>query len=221
MEHTVVGKDGYPTVVSTNGYGRNDDYLSELLTLKAIGDGTRDTVDSVNRTGIAGIKETSDRGSDNIRETARVGADLSSAISDARSAVERANGESRLSMAIASGEIRELINTTSTTNLIAIKENGYAVREEGCKTRETVLVDGSKTREKSAEQFAALQLQACKDAAALAAQIAECCCEQKQEAAATRALILAEGQKRTEDALRNAQQDILLLKLSNSKPGNS
>mgnify|MGYP001603128974 CR=1 FL=1 len=245
--HTLAGSNGAPLVVTTghghHDYGhRNDDCLETLIlsnaihtstgsVINAVSDGTRDAAEAANRNGIAGIKETSDTGRDIIRETSRVGSDLASQIADSRSAVERTSGEGRLATAIAAGEIRELITANSSINLLAIKDNGFAVREEGCKTRERVLEEGCKTREKSAEQYAALQLEAaknfaavqlkaCEDRAALAAQIAECCCEQKQEAAATRALILAEGQKRCEAENANLRLELLLSKQS-SGPGNS
>lgn len=214
--NTVIGKDGYPFVVNSGGNDRRDDCVEELITLgalhngqinllNAIGQGTRDSMEASNRNGIAGIKETSDTGrdniretsragSDNIRETARVGADLSAAISESRAAIERTSGESRLNTAVLAGEIRELIGTTSTTNLLSIKDNGFAIREDGCKTRERVIEEAYRTREKAAEHFAALQLQECKDFAALTAQNAAldakvsglkeaiCCCIDKSAA---------------------------------------
>lgn len=211
--------------------------------LSAVAQGTRDSMEASNRNGIAGIKETSDVGrdniretsragsdniretargaSDNLRETARVGADLAGGISDLRSAIERTNGESRLATTISSGEIRELINTVGSANLMAIKDNGFAIREEGCKTREKVLEESYRTREKSAEQHAALQLQQCKDHAALLAQNAAldvkvsglkeaiCCCI-KEATAGTEI-------KRLESALLDAK----FAALGKDKPGNS
>lgn len=208
--------------------------------------GTRDSMEAANRNGIAGIKETGDVGRDNLRETSRVGQDLGFAISESRAAVERTSLEARLSTQVAAAEIREDINSTTRDNLVGIKDNFAAIREEGGKTREhtfrdinivdrdvlkegshgreVTLVEGAKTREREDAHFAKLELQACankndiektifglekttllrfadveykalENKTSLAAQIAECCCEQKQEAAQTRALILAQGEK--------------------------
>jgi hypothetical protein len=209
--------------------------------------GVRDAMEASNRNGIANIKQTSDIGiatikeisdarTDNIRETSHIGTALTNQISENRAAIERTSGEGRLQMSITSGEIRELINTSSTTNLLAIKDNLSVIREESCKTREKVLEDGCKTREESAEQFAALQLQACqnkndvekemlkgfaasqlealKNKSELAAQIAECCCEQKQQAAETRALILSQDAKRLEEKVARLEMVLAVNKIS-------
>ncbi len=210
---------------------RRDDCLSDLVVLNAINtasnglnnaiaDGTRDAIkaahdagiastEAANRNGIAGIKETADASRDAIRETSRVGSDLANAISDTRSSIERTSLENRLATQVIAGELRQSINDTSRDNLIAIKDNGFAIREEGCKTREVVFSESCKTREEILKGFHQTQLEALKNKCELDARILsescetralieKCCCEQKEQAAVTRALILSEGQKRLE-----------------------
>jgi hypothetical protein len=216
--------------------------VGHLANQKATMDASVAGINATNLNGVAGIKETSDASRDNIRETSRVGSDLGHAISDARSSVERTSAENRLATAIAAGEIRELIGKTGFDNLVAVKDNGFAVREEGCKTRETVLIDGCKTREQEAEHFSKLQyqaeknkndiekemlkgfhttqLEAQKNACELAAKLAECCCKLEMEHFTTRALILAEGTKRLESENSNLRMELLLKKCGNSGNGN-
>lgn len=198
--------------------------------------GTRDAMEASNRNGIAVLKEVADAsrdsiretarvGFDNIRETSRVGSDLAKDVSDARSSVERTSAENRLQMAIASGEIRELIGTTSTVNLLAIKDNLAAIKEESCKNVMETIKQGCETREVVKDKFYELntemlkgfantQLEALKNKCDLEAKIAECCCEQKaltiSESNATRALILAEGQRRLESENADLRLKVLL-----------
>ena len=208
----------------------------------AIGSAARDTIEASNRNGIAGIKETSDVGRDNIRETsragsdniretargasenlretARVGADLAGSISDLRSAIERTNGESRLSMALASGEIRELINTTAASNLMAIKDNGFAIREEGCKTREVVNDRFYTLNTEMLKGFAASQLEALRNKCDLEKQIAEICCCVEKDGNVTRSLVLAENTKRLESELQEARLKAAIAGLGTCSNGN-
>lgn len=200
--------------------------------LNAVADAARDNIRETSRAGSDNTRETARAGSDNIRETARVGSDISHDISESRSglsrdiaelrsAIERTGGESRLSTAIASGEGRELTNKVGTDNLIAIKENGFTIREQACMTREKVLEEAYRTREKAAEQFASLQLQNCKEhadlkqgQATLTAKLdglkdSICCCV--KEAAA-------------ESTIERLKSEVLNSKfaaLSKDKPGNS
>ncbi len=122
-------------------------------------------------------------------------------------ATQKAISDAALAAALSAGEVRELINKTAYDGLVAAKDNGFAIREEGCKTREEVIKGN-----------AVLALQACKDNAELAKQIAEICCCVDKSAAETRALILAEGAKRLESENANLRMELLL---KNSKPGNS
>lgn len=213
--------------------------IDHLLLANTINSGTRDAITATNLTGVAGIKETADSSRDNIRETSRVASDLSHDIftaqlnntqqhSDSRSAVERTSGEGRLQ---ASLDARAIL----TSN----RDVGDAIRGDLKDNATLILTEACKTREKTAEQFAALQvqhgelklqmckdhadikLQMCQDHAALSAKIDKCCCEQSKEAAETRALILSESNKRTEADLAAARQELLFAKLSSNGPGNS
>ncbi len=122
-------------------------------------------------------------------------------------ATQKALSDSALAAALTASETRELINTTAYATALGLKDNGFAIREEGCKTREEVIKGN-----------AALALQACKDNAELARQIAEVCCCVDKSASETRALILSEGAKRLESENTNLRMELLL---KNSKPGNS
>lgn len=194
--------------------------FEHLMLAGTIADNTRDAINATNRIGVAGIKETGDVGRDNIRETSRVGTDLSHDIfhtqhansqyhSDSRSAIERTSAEGRLQSAMMSRDI-----LLSQANLAVelrgdIKDVNVSVLKESCKTRE-----------KTAEQYSSLQLQICKDHAKLAAKIAECCCEQKQLHAETKALVLAMDAKRTETDNANLRQELMIAKLSQRGNGN-
>lgn len=208
------------TGLSYNHNGIEHMGIEHLMISNNIADSTRDAINATNRIGVAGIKETSDSGRDNIRETSRVGQDLSHDIfsmghansqfhSDARSAIERTAGENRLQSSLVSRDI-----LLSQANLAVelrgdIKDNGTLILQESCRTRE-----------KSSDHHAAIQLQMCKDHAALAAQIAECCCEQKQLHAETRALILSTDTKRVESDNANLRQELMLAKLAPRGNGN-
>lgn len=238
MENTVIGKDGYPMVVSTGGYDRgfNTNGLEELITNNNIAD-TRGDILSAIATGtaaviaadqaghlvnqkatgdasVAGINATNLNGVSNIEATNRNGlAGITSTernSGEIRMNVAREAGESRLASAINSSEIRELISERATTNLVAIKDNGFLIREEGCKTRERVLEESYRTRERSDDHFAKLLLEAEKTKAAILLELCKCCDEQSKEAAATRALILSEGQKRLETENQRLQFELLL-----------
>ncbi len=201
--------------------GINATNMNGTANLKAIGDASVANLKATYDAQVAGINST------NLGTVSTTKAVTDSGLANLTS-TERNAGENRLQTAIVSGEIRELINKTSFDNLVASKENGFAIREEGCKTRELVLIESHKTREKEAEHFAALQLQSCKDTAAillesernkaaLAAQIAACCCEAREDASKTRALILEEATKAVKDELQEARFEILALKKCHDK----
>jgi hypothetical protein len=239
---SIIGKDGTPVIVNSpnrNGYDQNmyqNDWghgLYDLLNANNIADnsravlnaiqfGTAQAVEATHRVGVAGIKETSDASRDNLRETARVGTELSHDISESRAAIERTSAEGRLATAISSGEIRELVREATTTNLLAIKDTDKDVLKESCETRQLlqsvattnllqikdiqrdVFAEACKTREESFKQFAQLQ----KD-------IAECCCENKLLVKDTQALIIAQTSDRKNDEL--AELRLKLAILSNGK----
>lgn len=188
---------------------------ASVANLKATYDAQVAGINQTNLGTVSTTKAVTDGSSLNLSSTERNSAEI-------RMNVAREAGETRLATAIANGEIRELISEKSTTNLIAIKDNGFAIREEGCKTRELVLIESHKTREKEAEHFAALQLQACKDTsaillesernkAALAAQIAKCCCENELLQKETQALILKQTTDRYKDEIEASRFKILAL----------
>ena len=96
------------------------------------------------------------------------------------------------------------------TNLLAIKENEKVILSEACKTREL-----------SAAQFAAIQLEACKNTSAILAQIEKCCCENQvttiAQSALTRDLINANTATALAAELAEVRQSNLLYSLNVKK----
>lgn len=232
--HLVNQKATYDAQVA----GLNATGMNGTANLKATGDASVANLKATYDAQVAGLNATNlgtvsvtkavtDASSLNLNSTERNSAEI-------RMNVAREAGETRLANAIANGEIRELIGDKSTTNLMAIRDNGFAIREEGCKTRELVLIEGHKTREKEAEHFAALQLQACankndlekemlkgfsntqlealRNKEELARQIAKCCCEAELREKDTQALILKQTTDSYKDELQEARFEILALK---------
>lgn len=216
----------------------NSTNLNGVSNLKATGDASVANLKATYDAQVAGINATNlgtvsvtkavtDSGIANLTSTERNAGEI-------RMNVAKEAGENRLQTAIASGEIRELVNKSGFDSLVAIKDNGFAIREEGCKTRELVLIEAHKTREKEAEHFAALQLQACmnkndiekemlkgfsntqleglKNKEELARQIAKCCCEAELREKDTQALILRQSTEAVKDELQEARFEILALK---------
>jgi len=194
MESTqFIGKDGTPVIVTGGGHGnyngRDNRCVEELLLHKAISDGTR--------------------------ETANVGAVIGAAI-------ERSSGDGKLNAAIIADRITEVVNRTGVTNLLAIKDTQNTVEKEGGRTREVLgaqinlleretLKGFAESQYKALENKCALEAQAAANKAELAAQIAECCCEARADAAATRALILAENARKTEQEAQDLRMQLLIL----------
>ncbi len=221
--HLVNQKSTYDAQVA----GLNATNLNGNSNLKATGDASVANLKATYDAQVAGINAT------NLGAVSATKAVTDSGLANLTS-TERNAGENRLQTAIASGEIRELINKSGFDNLVAIKDNGFAIREEGCKTRELVLIESHKTREKEAEHFAALQLQACinkndiekemlkgfsntqlealKNKEELARQIAKCCCEGELREAQTQALIIKQSAEATKDELQETRFEILALK---------
>lgn len=191
------------------------DQAGHLVNQKATYDAQVAGINQTNLGAVSTTKAVTDSGSLNLSSTERNSAEI-------RMNVAREAGETRLATAIANGEIRELINEKNTDNLMAIRDNGFAIREEGCKTRELVLIEGHKAREKEAEHFAALQLQACinkndiekeifKNKEELARQIAACCCSNELMQKDTQALILKQTTDRYKDEIEASRFKILAL----------
>lgn len=128
--------------------------------------------------------------------------DIGNSSRDAIAATERNGGETRLAVTREAGETRANSERGLLTTLDRMASNHSVTIRELCDTQKDIIKENARTREKSAEQFSALQLQNCKDAAELARQIAECCCETKElvraESTATRDLI----QSNVADSLR-------------------
>ncbi len=117
-------------------------------------------------------------------------------------ATQKAISDASLANALAFGEVRNNIAEQATATALAAKDIQIAIFKDGSHTREETQEAICDLAKDTAKGFADAALKACEDRAALAAQIAECCCEQKlltiQQGNDTRALILAEGQKRLE-----------------------
>ncbi len=175
--------------------------LASVAGINATNLGTVSVTKNVNDGTVSVTKSITDAAVANINATSLASVSVTKAVTDLA-----------LSSALTAGETRELINTTSYASLIAAKDNGFAIRDEGCKTRETILTTS-----------AAAALQACKDAAELAKQIAECCCEQRlltlQQGNETRALILSESTKRCEADNAALRQENLLLRINEKGNG--
>lgn len=231
MENTtsIAGKDGYPMVVTSGDHDRNNNScLAELVTnnniadngraiLSAIANGnaaiiaadqsahlanqkaTMDAsvagINATNLNGVSNIEATNRNGLANVTSTERNGGEI-------RMDIAKEAGESRLASAISSSEMRELINATSTANLVAIKENGFTIRDEACKTREILAKQIWDLEKETLKGFHATQLEAQKNEAKLSAQLAKCCCENEiltlKQGTETRALILAESARKCE-----------------------
>lgn len=229
---------------------------ASVANLKATMDASVAGINSTNMSGTANLKATSDSqiasiNATNISSVAGINATNLGAVSTTKAvtdgtvsslnatnlsgvATQKAVSDAALASALANAEIRELVNTTSAANLMATKDSLVALKDDGCRTREqsaaqyaAIQLEACKNTDAIQREIlttsAAAALQACKDAAALAAQIAECCCEQKlltlQQGNETRALILAESTKRCEADNAILRQENLLLRINEKGNG--
>lgn len=231
--NTVIGKDGYPMVVTNSGghcgYDQCNDNLSDFFTLNAIADASRDNSEDTNRNGTATLNAVSnaenainkgvyDASVAGIKQTTDAAVSTTKAITDYNllnldasnrnaTTITKAVTDANLASGLGFGEIRNQASVNASAAAIAHKDIEISIYRDGCSTRE-----------KSAEQFAALQLQSCKEHADLAAKLAECCCELKEQNAETRALILSTDVKRIESDNANLRQELLLAQIN--KKGN-
>lgn len=185
------------------------DQAGHLINQKATGDGTVASINATNLNGTANLKATYDAQVAGIEAANRNGvANITSTernSGEIRMNVAKEAGESRLATAMGNSEIRELIRETSTDNLVAIKENGFAIREEGCKTRETVNDRFYALNTEMLKGFADNKFEALKNKCELEKQIAEICCCVEKDGNITRTLVLSENTKRLESELQEAK----------------
>ena len=213
----IIAADGVNAVANLEATNRNG-----LQNLKATGDaavavsktvydGTVSTTKAVTDGSVSTTKTVTDYGIANAETTNRNATAVTKAITDAS-----------LASSLGFGELREVVAVGTTANAIASKDIQIAIYKDGCETRETVnnrfytlntemLKGFSDNKYDALKNKCDLERQAADNKAALAAQIAECCCEQKQEAAATRALILSEGKAELERRLAKAETQLLIL----------
>ncbi len=190
---SIIANAGVHSVAALNATN-----LASVSNLKATGDAS-----------VAGIKTTTD-GITSVNKNVYDGVVSSlNATSLSAVATQKAISDSALANALTAGETRELINTTAYATALGLKDNGFAIREEGCKTREEVIKGN-----------AVLALQACKDNAELAKQIAEICCCVERDGNITRSLVLAENTKRLESELQEARLKAAICGLGRCSTGN-
>lgn len=191
------------------------DQAGHLINQKATGDASVAGINATNLNGVSNTEATNRNGLANITSTERNSGEI-------RMNIAKEAGESRLATAIGNSEIRELIRETATDNLVAIKDNGFAIREEGCKTREVVFTENCKTREilgqklwdlekETLKGFHQTQLDAHKNKEELARQLAECCCENKLLQKETQALILSENTRKCEIENQELRTRLMIL----------
>lgn len=207
------------TVANGNAAIIAADQNGHLINQKATGDASVANITATNLNGVSNIEATNRNGLANITSTERNAGEI-------RMNVAKEAGESRLATAIGSSESRELIRETSTDNLIAIKDNGFAIREEGCKTREVIFAESCKTREILGQKLWDLEKETLKGLAdnkystletkcALSAQIAKCCAENEllvaKQSAETRALILSESARKCEAENQELRTRLMIL----------
>lgn len=195
------------------------DQAGHLINQKATMDAAVSGINATNLNGVSNTEATNRNGIANITSTERNSGEI-------RMNIAKEAGESRVANAISAGEIRELINKTGFDNIVATKDNGFAIREEGCKTREAVFTESCKTREilgqklwdlekETLKGFHQTQLEAQKNEAKLAAQIAKCCCENEiltiKQGTETRALILSENTRKCEQENTELRTRLMIL----------
>lgn len=250
MENTtIVGKEGTPIVVTTgehgsnrgHGYGANDTFNTWVGTnethrtgtavINAVTNAENVISKGVYDSSVAGIKQTTDAAVSTTKTVTDYGIANADTTNRNATAVTKAITDASLAAGLSAAEIRALIATVGTANAIASKDIEIDIYK-----------DGSHTREKEASHFAALQLDICKgnddlktemlkgfaetkylaleNKCALAAQIAECCCEQKlltmEEGNKTRALIDANDRARLVDEKNDLRLKLLLCGNSNN-----
>lgn len=209
----IIANNGVNSVAALNATN-----LASVSNLKATGDASVAGLNATNLAGVSVTKQVTD-GTVSITKNVNDGTvSVTKAVTDAQVASATNSAEARLATAISSAEIRELINSTATANLMANRDTQMAVFKDGSHTREETQEAICELSKDTAKGFADAALQACKDAAELARQIAECCCEQKiltlQQGNETRALILSENQKKLEADNADLRMQLLLSKNS-------
>lgn len=161
-----------------------------------IASSTQSVSDKMYEAGANGIKETSDASRDVIGAI-RHAAGESSRLGELNlQATERNGGAGIAATERAAAGIASNMNF----NQNQLQRDFAGIASGICDTRREISDGLGDVKLEAAKQFAALQLEACKqhadlarqadaNTAALAKQLAECCCDQKMEAARTRELI--------------------------------
>lgn len=195
---------------ATGGRGADYGCLDELIQsnnihnnatsiLNAIHTSTASIIAANQAASLADIEATNRNGSTTLGSIERNGG-------EGRLVTERTAGETRLNIYQTSAETRELVRDVSFNILNAVRD-----------TKDEVFREGNKTREELLKGFAQVNLEACKNADAIRAAIAECCCEQKEltraEANATRELILSQNTANLNSQLVDAKNANLLLNI--------
>lgn len=98
------------------------------------------------------------------------------------------------------GKLQTIQTGKEVENRVSDLERNVDVRF--CDLEKTVLTEGSLTRAESAAGFSAVALAAAKDAAAISAQLARCCCEQEMAIADLKRATQEGFCKVSEDAVR-------------------
>lgn len=210
---TITGNDHYHHLGYYDGNRDDNEALEALILSGTINDAARDGINATNQNGNANIRETSRVGSDVSRDIFNSHNSISREQSASRAAIERMSGESRLQSAIDTQTILTNQQDMKSDLRNDVKEASQLVLQEGCKTRETLSEQHCDIKVRMTEQHGDLKLQMCKDHADLVARIEKCCCEQSKQAAETRALILATDTKRVEAENADLRQQLMVAQL--------
>ena len=195
---------------------------SELANREAIERNGIATRESTERNGVASQLAVSQNSSLNLLSTERNGATISSAI-------ERTSGDIQTAQQRIAGETRQILGTNNTAAALLGKD----IQLEVCNSTGKLSLQSSSNAGKveldlrklrthlelqASHNTAAVQLEAVKNKSALAAQLAECCCELKQivsgSAQDTQKVLQEIENNRIRDALTAANTENLISRIS-------
>lgn len=171
-------------------------------------DNTRVIQSSIQAANIADLKAITDSAVSVTKNVTDGTVSVNKSISDLASANALAGAEMRLATSVASGETRLASEISDNVTRGAIsdgfKDSALAAKD----IQIAIYKDGCETRNQASANFAAIQKELC-DAKLEALR---CCCEMKEQAAETRALVLSTNNTNLQTALADAKTELLFRK---------
>lgn len=208
------------------GSGDYQTKLDTLILSNQVASGHQQIGDKIHTASVNGVKETADAARDTV-DAIRDSINATNQIGNINlQSSERNGGETRSSVERTAGETRDTINFAANQ----IARDFAGVSRDICTSRQEVSEGFAHTNLEACKSHAEIKLEMCKqhaelarqadaNAAAMAKQLAECCCELKQEHASTRQLLQSQALDECRRREADLQNEVNLLKILGASGG--